>query len=145
MGEPGAAPAAPTGRGPVTKQHHRIQPARVWCVPRLGWCSVYPGCGLACHPCSTKEAFWNSTDARGAVIHLLLWPPLRPPADVEKAGLQLRDLVSMLRNGEKDWKGQLKALRCAEALVRAAPDELEQYGGKSRVQGWRAACLFGTL
>ena len=50
-------------------------------------------------------------------------------ADVSKSELQLRDVISLLRNSEKDWKGQLKALRSAEALIRAAPDELDLYGG----------------
>ena len=30
---------------------------------------------------------------------------------------------------EKDWQGQLRALRAVEPLVRAAPDELEHYAG----------------
>lgn len=35
----------------------------------------------------------------------------------------------LLGKAEADWKGQLRALRHAEYLVRAAPDELEQYAG----------------
>ena len=48
--------------------------------------------------------------------------------------LQLRDLPKMLLSkAEEDWRGQLRALRHAEYLIRAAPDELEQYAG-----GWVA-------
>lgn len=44
--------------------------------------------------------------------------------------LQLRDLPKMLLSkAEEDWRGQLRALRHAEYLIRAAPDELEQYAG----------------
>lgn len=41
--------------------------------------------------------------------------------------LQLRDLITMLQKGDSDWKGHLKALRSAETLIRAAPDELTHY------------------
>ncbi len=48
--------------------------------------------------------------------------------DLEKCELQLRDVAAALRRGEgDDWKGQARALRHAEALVRAAPDELPLY------------------
>jgi hypothetical protein len=39
----------------------------------------------------------------------------------------------LLSKAEEDWRGQLRALRHAEYLIRAAPDELEQYAG-----GWVA-------
>ncbi len=53
---------------------------------------------------------------------------------------QLRDLPKMLLSGaEQDWRGQLRALRHAEYLIRAAPDELEQYaGGFAAVRRWAA-------
>lgn len=37
----------------------------------------------------------------------------------------------LLSKAEEDWRGQLRALRHAEYLIRAAPDELPQYAG-----GW---------
>lgn len=56
---------------------------------------------------------------------------------------QLRDLPKMLLSGaEQDWRGQLRALRHAEYLIRAAPDELEQYAGGG---GWLAGCVPGAL
>lgn len=43
---------------------------------------------------------------------------------------QLRDLPKMLLSkAEEDWRGQLRALRHAEWLIRASPDELPQYAG----------------
>ena len=35
----------------------------------------------------------------------------------------------LLSKAEEDWRGQLRALRQAERLIRAAPDELELYAG----------------
>ena len=45
----------------------------------------------------------------------------------DRTTLQLRDLITMLHKGDSDWKGHLKALRSAETLIRAAPDELVHY------------------
>ncbi|KAL4535752.1 hypothetical protein Ndes2437A_g06448 [Nannochloris sp. 'desiccata'] len=47
--------------------------------------------------------------------------------DVSKTNLQLRDIISLIQKSESDWKGHLRALRSAEALIRAAPDELTHY------------------
>ena len=47
--------------------------------------------------------------------------------DVAKTNLQLRDLISLIQKSESDWKGHLRALRSAESLIRAAPDELVHY------------------
>lgn len=65
------------------------------------------------------------------------------PADVEKTNLQLRDIVAKLQKADTDWQGQLQALRSAETLVRAAPDELSHYAQPlarallySKVPGW---------
>jgi hypothetical protein len=44
--------------------------------------------------------------------------------DPERTNLQLRDLIHMLQRADSDWKGQLQAIRSAEVLIRAAPDEL---------------------
>ena len=51
---------------------------------------------------------------------------------------QLRDLPKMLLSkAEEDWQGQLRALRHAEYLIRAAPDELPQYAGACGVRAAR--------
>jgi telomere length regulation protein len=47
--------------------------------------------------------------------------------DVAKTNLQLRDIISLIQKSETDWKGHVRALRSAEALIRAAPDELTHY------------------
>lgn len=47
--------------------------------------------------------------------------------DHADASLQLQEIVKMLRESEKDWKSQLKALRNLEMLVRADPVELPIY------------------
>lgn len=47
--------------------------------------------------------------------------------DPERANLRLDEVLSMLRNTEQDWKGQIRALRCSEMIIRAAPDELRLY------------------
>lgn len=53
------------------------------------------------------------------------------PADVAKCQLQLRDVAAALRAapdaGAEAWRAQLAAVRAAEALIRAAPDELSLY------------------
>eukprot|EP00887_Chlorella_sp_A99_P006750 scaffold3.g6750.t1 len=65
-------------------------------------------------------------------------PTERAGSDPSKGNLQLRDLSRMLLSqAEKDWRGQLRALRALEPLVRAAPDELEHYAGEG---GQRRAC-----
>jgi hypothetical protein len=46
----------------------------------------------------------------------------------------------LLSKAEEDWRGQLRALRHAEYLIRAAPDELEQYAGGWAVVRWLQAC-----
>ncbi|PSC76828.1 telomere length regulation TEL2-like protein [Micractinium conductrix] len=64
--------------------------------------------------------------------------------DPAKSKLQLRDLPKMLLSkAEEDWRGQLRALRHAEYLIRAAPDELPQYAVPlaralvhTKVPGW---------
>jgi hypothetical protein len=57
--------------------------------------------------------------------HILTVPSCRPR--------QLRDLPKMLLSkAEEDWRGQLRALRHAEYLIRAAPDELAAYAGVAR-------------
>lgn len=48
-------------------------------------------------------------------------------ADPTKSDMQLRDIISSLQKAENDWKAQLKALRTAETLIRAHPDELEHW------------------
>jgi Telomere length regulation protein len=47
--------------------------------------------------------------------------------DVAKTNLQLRDIISLIQKSDSDWKGHLRALRSAETLIRAAPDELAHY------------------
>lgn len=47
----------------------------------------------------------------------------------EKLNLQLKDLLRMLQDVEKNPKDQIKALRSAETLIRAEPDELPLYMG----------------
>ncbi|KAL4458913.1 hypothetical protein ABPG75_013778 [Micractinium tetrahymenae] len=64
--------------------------------------------------------------------------------DPARSKLQLRDLPKLLLSGaEQDWRGQLRALRHAEYLIRAAPDELAQYAVSlaralihAKVPGW---------
>lgn len=41
----------------------------------------------------------------------------------------------LLSKAEEDWRGQLRALRHAEWLIRAAPDELPQYAGGAQTRG----------
>lgn len=60
-------------------------------------------------------------------------PTSRPPHLPYRlaSSRQLRDLPKLLLSGaEADWRGQLRALRHAEHLIRAAPDELSQYAGR---------------
>lgn len=42
----------------------------------------------------------------------------------------------LLSKAEEDWRGQLRALRHAEWLIRAAPDELPQYAGGVGANVW---------
>ena len=46
---------------------------------------------------------------------------------VQQSTLQLRDLIANLQKSESDWKAHLLALRSAETLIQAHPDELAHY------------------
>ena len=76
-------------------------------------------------------------ERRGPCPQSTLDPHPSPPrvrADPLRSQLQLRDLSKMLlasAEKEQDWRGQLRALREAEVLIRAAPDELEHYSGEA--------------
>ncbi|KDD72259.1 hypothetical protein H632_c3617p0, partial [Helicosporidium sp. ATCC 50920] len=75
----------------------------------------------------------------------LATPTLPFLSDSERSKLQLRDLITLLGKGEEDWRGQLRALQCAEALVSSRPDELFAYAAplgrallRARLPTWAA-------
>lgn len=48
----------------------------------------------------------------------------------------------LLSKAEEDWRGQLRALRHAEYLIRAAPDELPAYAGDVGQGLWLSSAHF---
>lgn len=44
--------------------------------------------------------------------------------EFDNAMLQLRDVIKMLRGGENEWRGQLRALKLVGRMIDARPDEL---------------------